>query len=82
MNLSLCPYKNSLGKVKKGLHSYRLFDIAMFDVIGTIGISFMISKYYDLDFIEVMTIAFLLGIILHHLFCVRTTVDKILFLKK
>ena len=28
-----CKYKDSLGKPKKGLHSYRVFDISVLDVL-------------------------------------------------
>ena len=31
-----CKYKDSLGKPKKGLHSYRVFDIAVIDVLFTL----------------------------------------------
>jgi len=31
----LCPYSKIFGEVGKGLHSYRIFDIAYIDVIVT-----------------------------------------------
>lgn len=79
MNFNLCKYKDIFGKSKEGVHSFRIFDIAVVDVIGTIGVAYFISQYYNLNFYHILIILFLLGIILHHLFCVRTTVDKILF---
>ena len=30
-----CKYKDVLGEPKKGLHSYRVFDIAVMDVLLT-----------------------------------------------
>ena len=75
-----CPYKNSLGKIGEGVHSYRVFDVAIVDVIFTvIGaaiIHFFMPQY---RFIVILTALFATGIIMHRLFCVRTTVDKLLF---
>jgi hypothetical protein len=75
---SLCKYKNILGNVddKSG---FRILGIRAMDIIITIVIGFGISKFYKLDLKKVLIILFLLGIILHRLFCVRTTIDKLLF---
>jgi hypothetical protein len=72
----LCAYKNIFGEENKGIHSYRLFNVAIVDVIGTIIIALLISRKH---FIKILILLFILGIILHRLFCVRTTVDKLLF---
>lgn len=76
----LCEYKNLFGKVGEGVHSYRIFNIAIVDVLLTIIAAFIIHliipKY---KFIYILAILFIIGILLHRLFCVRTTVDKLLF---
>jgi hypothetical protein len=76
----LCPYKDSLGKVGEGVHSYRVFDIAIMDVIftiiGAVIIHFFMPQY---RFIVILASLFAAGIVLHRMFCVRTTIDKILF---
>jgi uncharacterized membrane protein YcaP (DUF421 family) len=77
--MTLCSYSNSLGYVGKGIHSYRIFNVAYMDVIGTIIVSYILSLYVKIPFVYILTILLLIGIILHRLFCVRTTVDKILF---
>lgn len=79
MTNGLCKYKNIFGEPRKGAHSYRLFDIAIVDVVSTILLAAVISKIWKLDFIKVLIIVFLLGIILHRLFCVDTTIDRLLF---
>ena len=79
MDSSLCPYTNLFGKPSEGAHKYRLFDIAIVDVVSTIGGAYLISKYTKQDFKQVLVILILLGIILHRLFCVKTTIDKLLF---
>ena len=75
-----CKYKNIFGKVNKGIHSIRICDIAIIDVlftiIGAYLIHLLIPKY---PFSWILLILFGLGIMLHRFFCVRTTVDKFLF---
>lgn len=79
MDYSLCKHKDIFGKSTKGIHSYRIFDIAIVDVVATIVVAWGLSKYYNTDFKQTLFILFLFGIILHRLFCVRTTIDKLLF---
>jgi hypothetical protein len=76
----LCKYKDIFGKVGEGVHSYRIFNIAIVDVILTILAAFIIHLFLPkYSFIYILILLFITGIILHRLFCVRTTVDKFLF---
>ena len=77
--MNLCKYKNLLGKPNKGIHSYRIFNIAIVDVIMTIIGAIIISYIFKKSFILVAIILFFCGIVLHRVFCVRTTIDKLLF---
>jgi uncharacterized membrane protein YcaP (DUF421 family) len=77
--IDLCKYKNSLGIPNKGIHSYRLFGLAIADVIMTIILALIISYFSKWNVIYVLLTLFVLGIFLHRLFCVRTTIDKLLF---
>ena len=77
--MDLYKYKDVLGKPGKGVHSYRFFNVAIVDVIMTLIASFLISYFFQTSFLLTCIILFALGIFLHHLFYVRTTVDKILF---
>ena len=77
--MSLCKYKNMLGEPNKGIHSYRLFGVAIADVIMTIIAAAIIAYFRKQSFISVLLFLFLLGIVLHRIFCVRTTIDKMLF---
>jgi hypothetical protein len=74
--MSLCPYSNIFGRPGEGVHKYRVFNIAIVDTVMTIVAAFLISRKH---FWMVLALLFLLGIILHRLFCVRTTVDRFLF---
>jgi hypothetical protein len=67
------------GEPNTGVHKYRILDIAIVDVLSTILLAYIISEYFNKDFCEVTIALFLLGIIIHRIYCVRTTVDKILF---
>ena len=76
----LCSYKNILGKPSNGGHGYRIFNIAIVDVLLTIIMAFIIHFFYPkYNFSLILISLFILGIILHRLFCVRTTIDKLLF---
>ena len=77
--VDLCKYKNMLGVPGKGIHSYRVGGIAIADVIMTIIGALIISYLSGWNFIYTLIGLFILGIILHRLFCVRTTIDKLLF---
>ena len=76
-----CKYKDILGKPGKGLHSYRVFNIAIVDVLLTVLLAKFIQYYImeETDFLLILTCCFIMGIILHRIFCVRTTIDKLLF---
>ena len=75
-----CKYKDILGKPNTGAHSYRIFNIAIVDVILTILLAYFINLIYpQYNFQKIVVFLFILGIILHRLFCVRTTIDKLVF---
>lgn len=77
--MNLCDYKDSLGKPSEGLHSYRLFDIAIIDVIFMVCGAYAIASYTGESFLLCLLAIFVIGIVMHRVFCVRTTIDKLLF---
>ena len=77
--MDLCKYKNIFGEPDTGVHKIRLFNFAIFDIIATILLGYFFSKITKINlWISVLSM-FVLGIISHRVFCVRTTIDKILF---
>jgi len=77
-----CPFKNYseiFGKPNEGVHSYRFLNLAIVDVILTIIGSFIIAKLFNLNFLVILLFIFILGVILHRLFCVNTTINKLIF---
>ena len=76
----LCKYKNIFGKVGTGIHSYRIFNIAIADVLLTIIGAYIIHRLNPKsNFYFILFVLFVVGIILHRIFCVKTTIDKLLF---
>jgi len=76
--MRLCKYKHALGVPGAGIHSVRFMGVAINDVIMTLLGAFIISKSFKLPLAPVTISLFLLGIFLHWLFCVPTTVGKLL----
>ena len=76
----LCAYRDIFGKVAEGVHSYRIANIAIVDVLFTILGAFLIHHFFPTyHVVHILIVLFLLGIVAHRIFCVRTTVDRLLF---
>lgn len=74
--MSLCKYKDVFGKPHEGFHKYRILNMALFDLIGTIFIGLLISYFCNQNALLVIIILLLLSVIFHNLFCVNTTLTK------
>lgn len=78
-----CKYRWAFGKEGEGAHSFRLFDVAVVDVALTlVGGALLTASTGELTrvrFATVTALLFLLGIALHRLFCVNSTVNKAIF---
>lgn len=77
--IDLCKYKNILGEPGKGIHSFRIFNIAIVDVLLTILAAYILSVFTKIKIIYTLIFMFILGIISHRIFCVKSTIDKLLF---
>lgn len=77
--MSLCQYKDIFGKPGEGVHSYRIANVAIVDVVVTIIGAYLLAKLFKWKFLKTLIVLFILGIIAHKLFCVKTTVDKAIF---
>ena len=77
----LCKYKNALGVPGKGIHSYRICNLAIVDIIFTLlGARILqILIFPEIEYLYILGGLFLLSIILHRMFCVKTTIDKLIF---
>jgi len=75
-----CPFKNALGIPGEGVHSYRIFGLAAFDIIATIIVAIISSYYTKTSFALNFLVWFILGEVLHYIFCVETAFLKLIFL--
>ena len=78
-SLGLCRYKDIFGRPREGAHAYRIFDIAVVDVVATIIAAFLVARVFGVAFWKSLVGLFIAGILSHRAFCVRTTVDKLVF---
>jgi len=79
-DMLFCKYKDIFGEPGTGIHALRYFDIAVWDVVMTIIGAIAFSLQFRFNILPTMIGFFLFGIIMHRLFCVRTTIDKLLFI--
>jgi hypothetical protein len=75
----LCGYKHIFGEPNTGLRRYRILDIAILDTVVVILFGIAISKLARTPLPQTLAFLFLLGILAHRLFCVRTGIDRMLF---
>lgn len=77
---SLCKYKDITGKPNTGLrHTFRLFDVAVIDTVVTLLAVYAISQWFNVSFWYTLVVVFVVMVISHRLFCVRSTTDRWLF---
>ena len=69
---------NLIGVPGEGIHSYRIFNVAYMDVIVVLLAAILIAWAMNWSYIKTIVGIFILGIVVHKLLCVGTTVDKAL----
>jgi hypothetical protein len=81
MNNPFCKYKDLFGPAgsSTGIRKYRIFGIVILDVLVTLIFAVWIAWYFHFPYIQTIVVIFILGVLMHRLFCVRTAVDKMLF---
>jgi len=79
--INLCPYRYFFGISGKGIHSYRFYDVAVLDVGVTLLSAIFIAYIFSFSYLWTILVVFILGILFHRMFYIRTTVDKMLFSK-
>jgi len=75
----LCSYRNMFGAPNTGAHQYRFMGLAIVDVVLTVLVAWLLSYWAGWPLGWTVLGAFLTGIVAHRMFCVRTTVDRLLF---
>ena len=78
---ALAKYRNMFGEPGKttGLRQYRIFGIVIMDTLMVLAFAYLLSLWNGYPFLTNALGMFVLGIIAHRIFCVRTAVDRFLF---
>lgn len=79
MSDGLCKYRHIFGREGEGAHSIRVANVAVVDVVMTFAAAFVIHKVFGVALWKVTVSVFLLGVIMHRMFCVNTTINKLIF---
>ncbi len=72
----LTQYKDIFGAPGTGLHSFRIFNIAVVDVALTLVAAYFIAQYTNYPLVYVVCGLLLLSVAVHYIFNVDTTVLK------
>lgn len=75
--MSLCKYKHIFGREREGIHRYRLFGLAIVDVLGTVLGGLLIARLFRWPYTWTVIGCFVAGMLLHALFCVETTLNTL-----
>ena len=78
---SLCQYKDMFGKPREDSHVTRILvlHVALSDVIATLIGGYFVSQIWCHSLFYTIITLFIISIIAHRMFCVRTKVDTFLF---
>lgn len=79
MSCPIVKKSHIFGEPNTGFHAIRIKNIAAFDLVATVAISGLISYNYDFSFLLVFLFFMVLAIAFHRLFCVDTTINKLIF---
>ena len=75
----LCQYRDIFGKPTQGAHSIRILNVAVIDTLATLLVGALIAYYTGLNVYVTWLGLFILGILVHRLFCVNSTINKWVF---
>lgn len=75
--MSLCKYADIFGVPGQGAHTH-VGGIAIVDVLATLLAAYAIAHFYHFKTWKVFVILMLLSVPIHILFCVDTTLTKML----
>lgn len=78
MYIMFCKYSTIGGIPGQGIHKH-VFGIAIVDVVGTILGGWLFAYVFKYNVPITIFCAFVLGIIVHKLFCVNTTLNNFIF---
>lgn len=79
MTLCHTDFSKSLNKLfgppREGIRKHRIFGLAIFDLVTTLIGAALISWVLNVRFLYALVGVFLVGIVVHWMFCVDTTLN-------
>jgi hypothetical protein len=76
-----CPYANALGVPGQGIHSTRIFGLALNDILLTIIGAILIALVFNINVWKSLFWFFVLGEVLHYVFGTQTAFLTMIGLK-
>lgn len=73
----MCPFKNLFGAPRTGVHSLRLFDVAVVDVLLTVIAGILLARYMKWNTLLTILLLIVISVPIHMMFCVETTLVKL-----
>jgi len=67
-----CPYANALGVPGQGVHSTRIYGLALFDTFATIVLAIFFSWVFEISVWKSLVFWFVFGEVLHYAFGTQT----------
>lgn len=77
--MDTCKYRHIFGKEGQGVHSLRVFNIAIVDLALTLAAAYGIAKYMEWNLAIVFVAIMIIAVLVHKAFCVETTLTKLVF---
>jgi hypothetical protein len=65
------------GPPREGIRKHRIFGLAIFDLVTTLFGAALISWVFNIRFLYVLVGVFIVGIVVHWMFCVDTTLNRV-----
>lgn len=75
----ICQYKYLFGVPGQGAHKYRFLGTPIVDYVGTIILAMLLTKFTKIPLVLTTIGMFVLGILLHMVFCLRTGTEIFIF---
>lgn len=79
MSNPLCKFRHIFGREGEGAHAYRVANIAVVDLALTVVGAWLLARWMARPFWLVFAAVMVIGVLVHRMFCVETTLTKIVF---
>jgi hypothetical protein len=81
--MSFCKYSTLFGKPEEGVHKWRIFGLAGADLLLTAGLAALVTRLTKwkpqlATFIITFLLLIVASVFIHHAFCVKTALVKML----